>query len=80
VVKGLGDVRLMALPGCKVTGSKLVNALIVMAFRLHVHYRVESAENKGIIRQPGANLLTARQEGAGFYLPNSMVDSPAYLW
>ena len=41
VLNGLGDVRLMALPGCKVTGSKLVNALIVMAFRMHVRYRIE---------------------------------------
>ena len=46
-VNGLADVRLIALPGCKVTGSKLVNALIVMTMKMHVRNRVESAENKG---------------------------------
>lgn len=50
VVNGLGDVRLMALPGCKVTGSKLVRALIVMTFKKQMHDHVESAENKCISR------------------------------
>lgn len=45
-VNGFADTRLMALPGCKVTGSKLVNALIVMTIRLHVNYRLKAVENK----------------------------------
>ncbi len=43
---GFGDVRLTALPGWKVTGSKLVRALMIMPIRLHVHNLGESAENK----------------------------------
>ena len=41
-LNGLGDVRLMALPGCKLTGSKLVRALMVMTLERHVHNLIES--------------------------------------
>jgi hypothetical protein len=43
---GFADVRLIALPGCKVTGSKLERALMIMSIGMHIHNLSEAKENK----------------------------------
>ena len=78
---GFGDVRLTLLPGCKLTGSKLVRGLIVMPVKLHVHNLSQPAENKDVLWQLMRQFCSECQiRDDSLYFPNSIVASPVYLW